>query len=391
MLNSEQRFLSELTTMSTINVLIIVDKFDYHGSSVNGPARYYSWLVSAIDKTKFHVTLCCLRKPGNSQKIFSDENISVKYLECSKFDPFTFVKIIKAIHETNAHILHLTGYASTTFGRIAALLTRTPTIVHEHWVDPDFSWPLALVEKVLSKVATTRAIAISQYAKRFLIDKKGVAEDNVAVIQNGIPLERFQSTSPESGQRMRARFGLSEQALVVGVIGMFHENKGHRSFIEAVALLKDEFPDAKFVLVGEGELRQELEQQVHSSQLDGHVMFLGEQHDIPAILQMLDVFVMSSLSETAPLSLLEAMAASRAIVTTDCGGPSEVISNGISGYVVPVQDTPALAEGIRITLRDEKKRKEWGEAARKESQRYDIRATVDQVQELYNTVYQRVR
>ena len=133
--------------MTKKNILIVTDKLDYHGASINGPARYYSWLLKEIDKEKYNLWFCSLRTQGPSHELFSGSKML--YLGHHKYYPFTFLKIITLIRENNIDLLHLSGYASDIFGRLASLFTKTPVIIHEHWVDPNFGGMVKVIDRLL--------------------------------------------------------------------------------------------------------------------------------------------------------------------------------------------------------------------------------------------------
>lgn len=365
-----------------IRVMILVDKFDYHGSYINGPSQYFSWIVPRIDKEKFQPFLCSLRSAGKSDVIFRKEGVEVEYFGLNKFDPRTLQRIVQFVRRNEIDLLHLTGYASTTFGRFAGRICGRPAIVHEHWVDPGIGKGLRTLERFLSPW-TDWAIAISDFAKRFLIEKKHVRADRIEVIPNGIPLDRFSNLPDEAGRKKREELCIPPESPVIGIVGMFHENKGHRYFLEAAAFVAKSFPDSVFLIVGDGDLRGDLERKVKESPLLKSVRFLGQREDIPEILRAMDVYVCASFSETFSLSLLEAMASGRGIVTTDCGGPSEMIRDGWSGFVVPSHDSGAIAEKVILLLGDASQRKTFGQNAAQESRKYDIRATVAGLESLY--------
>lgn len=372
--------------MKKINLLILVDKFDYHGSYINGPTRYFSWLVKEIDKEKFNVHLCALRGKGKSDNIFRGENIKVSYLNMGKYNPLTLFGVISFILREKIDVLHLTGYGATTFGRLAGGFCRKPTIIQEHWVDPNFGGIPGLIDQALS-MFTTRAIAISDYAKEFLIEKKWVAREKVVVIRNGVPLDKFCNAKETDGQQRREELGIPKDVKVTGIVAMLHENKGHKYFIDAASLVIKENPDTRFLIIGDGDLREPLKQQVAQLGLENHVLFLGHQDDIPVILKMLDIFVLASFSETAPLSLLEAMAAKKAIVTTDCGGPSEIVENGKTGFIVPIKDAQAIAEKIKYLIQNPSEAEALAKNASLESEKYNIAFVAEQIQKVYEEAY----
>jgi glycosyltransferase involved in cell wall biosynthesis len=366
------------------NILIVIDKLDYHGASINGPARYYSWLLKEIDKEKFNIWFCSLRKRGPSHELFAGSNML--YLGHHKYYPFSFISIIKIIKKYNIELLHLSGYASETFGRLAALYTKTPVIIQEHWVDPDFGGIIKLVEKRLSNI-TTRAVAISEFSKEFLIKQKGIPEGKVRIIKNGIPLSKFNIASKQSGLELKKNLGLDLTKKVVGIVGMLHENKGHSLFIQAAKQVIETYgEDVYFVIVGEGELREHLEAEILDKGIQTHVFLVGQQSDMPAVFQMLDIFTICSYVENAPLSLMEAMASGRSIITTDCGGPGEMIRSGENGLVVPVGDSKAIADGLIALLGDDEYCTNLGEQARNDSFKYDISRVAREFENIYDDV-----
>lgn len=363
-------------------VLLLVDKFDYHGSALNGPSRYFSWLAEHLDRDRFRPVVCALRGAGASDVLFRERGIEVRYLDLGRFDPRTVTRLLRLIREEDVDLLHLTGYGAMAFGRVAALLSGVPAILHEHWVDPDLNPLHALAERILS-LLPARAIAISEYAAEFLQEKKGISPADIALIRNGIPVSEFRDPPAGAGVAKRREFGIDADAPVVGVVGMFHYNKGHRYFLKAAALLKDSHPDIAFAIVGDGELRSELERYRDDLGLRDRVRFLGQQREMPAILDMMDLWVMSSNSETAPLSLLEAMAAGKPIVTTDCGGPSEIVRHEEHGLVCPTRDPEALAGAIARLLDHPEEAARLARNARRESERYSLSEMLRRLEDFY--------
>ena len=372
--------------MKKINILILVDKFDFHGSFINGPTRNYSWLLERLDPARYNAHLHALRSKGKSYEIFNRLGIEISYLGLGKFNPLTFFVIMQIIRDRKIDILHLQGYGSVLFGVLAGTNCRRPIIIKEEWVDPNISMLQSLLERILGSFAT-KAIAISEYARQYLIAKKGMNKEKIALIPNGIPLDEFRKTDKESGRSERKEFGISDNDTVIGIVGMLHINKGHRYFIEAAHAVVRQNSKTKFMIIGDGDLRQALEQQVTKLGLEDHVLFTGHQADMPKMLQALDIFVMASISETWGTSLVEAMAAGKAVITSDSGGPSEIIKDGLTGLIVPVKDPEAIAEKIMYLIDNPAQMLSLSENARKESEKFDIHHTVRQVQDLYESIF----
>jgi hypothetical protein len=161
--------------------MILVDKFDYHGSSINGPSRYFSWILPRIDRKRFQPFLCSLRSAWKSDVLFRQEGVEVEYFGLNKYNPWTLQRIVQFVRRHEINVLHLSGYGATTFGRVAAKLCRRPAIVQEHWVDPGIGRGQRILERFLSPW-TDWAIAISDDTKRFLVDKKHVQADRIGTL-----------------------------------------------------------------------------------------------------------------------------------------------------------------------------------------------------------------
>src|SRR6185295_18604140 len=139
-------------------------------------------------------------------------------------------------------------------------------------------------------------------------------------------------------------------------------HKGQRYLIDAAHLVVQQLPDARFVILGEGELREHLEKQVHEHHLEKHVWLPGFRTDVLGCIRSFDLFVMSSVTEGLGTSLLDAMAASRPIVATTAGGIPEIVEDGLNGLLVPPRDAHALAAAIVRALREPQLRDRLGAA-----------------------------
>ncbi len=187
----------------------------------------------------------------------------------------------------------------------------------------------------------------------------GIDPGRVVTVYEGIDLHRVQA---EPAVNIHAELWLPKQAPVVGAVAALTQEKGHRYLIEAAALVVREVPDARFVILGEGELRPALERQIKELHLDKHVVLPGFRADILSFVKSFDLFVMSSLFEGLGTSLLDAMALSKATVASDTGGIPEVVSHDETGLLVPPRDARALASAIAKLLREPERRERMGRA-----------------------------
>jgi glycosyltransferase involved in cell wall biosynthesis len=179
---------------------------------------------------------------------------------------------------------------------------------------------------------------------------------------------------------------LPEEAPVIGSIGRLNEQKGHRYLLDAAARVFATMPDARLVLVGDGDQEPALRAQAQALGIAPRVVFAGHRTDVPALLESFDVFCISSTYEGTPLTLFEAMAAGKAIVSTAVDGCREVLEHERTGLLVPPRDAEALGQALARALSDPDLRRSLAEAARRESVRYDVRECVERMQALYDEV-----
>ena len=191
-------------------------------------------------------------------------------------------------------------------------------------------------------------IAASEAIRRILL-VDGVPGERAITVHEGIDVERVASVAPVS---VHEAFWLPHHAPVVGNVAALVPHKGQRHLIEAAHLVVREIPDARFVILGEGELREQLERQVRDYHLEKHVLLPGFRTDVMGCLKGFDVFAMSSVTEGLGTSLLDAMACSRPIVATTAGGIPEVVADGETGLLVPPRDHAAMAGAIVRLLND---------------------------------------
>jgi glycosyltransferase involved in cell wall biosynthesis len=174
-------------------------------------------------------------------------------------------------------------------------------------------------------------------------------------------------------------------APIVGNVAALTDHKDHATLLEAAPLVLARVPEARFVVVGEGELRPALEARVAALGLGGRFILAGFRDDVDALLPAFTVFCLSSHSEGLGTSLLDAMNFERPIVATAAGGIPEAVEEGVTGRVVPIRDVQALADALVDVLSDEGRREVMGRAARR---RFEERFTADRMVEETLRVYE---
>jgi L-malate glycosyltransferase len=201
-------------------------------------------------------------------------------------------------------------------------------------------------------------IAASEAIRQMLIGD-GVPEERTVTVHEGIDVEHVVAAPLVD---VHHAFFLPHGAPIVGNVAALVPHKGQRHLIEAAHIVVQKLPDVRFVILGEGELREALERLVREYRLEKHVLLPGFRTDVLGCLKSFDLFVMSSVTEGLGTSLLDAMACARPIVATEAGGIPEVVSHGVTGLLVPPRDHAAMAAAIIALINDTTRRQQMGAA-----------------------------
>jgi L-malate glycosyltransferase len=280
----------------------------------------------------------------------------------------------EVVHAHDAHGVALASLA-LSLGR----LDRAPLLVASRRVDfhlqnNSFSrWKYRQVDCFVAASEAIRAMLIAD----------GIEADRAVTVHEGIDVDRVVA---EPATAIHAEFWLPTHAPLVGNVAALVPHKGQRHLVDAAALVVREVPDARFIILGEGDLRQALERQIKDLRLDKHVILAGFRPDVLAFHKGFDLFVMSSVTEGLGTSLLDAMASARAIVATQAGGIPEVVVDGVTGLLVSPRDHHALAAAIVRLLRDPALREQMGRAGfERVRTRFSAARMVDETVSVYRT------
>jgi glycosyltransferase involved in cell wall biosynthesis len=368
-----------------VSVVHVCDKFGVSGSSIHGVSRLFSWWFPRFDPTRFAVSLVGLKDREPASRLLEEQGIPVAHLARGRFDPRILKDLVSLVRTRGARILHVHGYASADFGRLAARATGAALVLHEHFADPRMPAYQALADRLLAGL-TDRAVAVSGSTRDFLVRERHVPAARVRVIWNGAPLADFAPVPPEQAAQTRAALGLAADALVVGSIGRLNEQKGHRFLLEAAPAVLREHPTARFLIAGDGDLALSLRRQAEVLGIGDRVLFPGHRTDVRELLGASDVICMPSLYEGTPLALFEAMAAARPVVASAVDGCAEILVDGATGILVPARDPVALSGALNRLLAEPSLRARLGEAAERASRGYDIQQTVRHIEDLYEEI-----
>lgn len=307
-------------------------------------------LVRGLDPESISSSVC-IREDSWMHGQLGNGHMDYMFLRDARaLDMGLLASMVRYIKSNKIDVVHSHEFFMNMYGSLAAYLSGIPciAIVHGH---VDYAAGKLRRRMAYRRVASaSHLVAVSnQLADRFS-KEVGVPESRIHTIYNGIETEKFRAGHDLDS--LRAELGIPRDAPVVGMVGNLYPVKGYKYFIKAMEIVRSEFPQAVFLVCGRGELRDELESLSAQCGLRDHIRFLGFRDDVPALLQLMDVFALSSLSEGLSLSILEAMAAGKPTVVTDVGGNSEIVVEGETGFLVPSEDEKKLAEKVCVLLRD---------------------------------------
>jgi glycosyltransferase involved in cell wall biosynthesis len=298
-------------------------------------------------------------------------------------------RMVQLIRHFKPDVLHTHMAKAGTVGRLAARICGVPLVVHTYhghvwhsYFSPARTRIFLTIERALGRV-TNRIIVIGD-GQRAEIASYGVAPmGKLVTIRLGLELGQFLDAERARGE-LRRELGIEADVPLVGIVTRLVPIKAPEVFLQAAVKIRAGLPKAQFVIIGDGERRQELETLTSTLRLNECVRFLGWRRDMVRVYADLDVVALTSLNEGSPVVLIEALASGRPVVSTAVGGVPEVVIHGETGLTVPVSDVAALADAILTLLRDPILAKRLGAVGRQHVYpRYDSSRLVDDVKSLY--------
>jgi glycosyltransferase involved in cell wall biosynthesis len=370
-----------------LKVLHVCDHLGWEGSRMHGVKRLFAWMLPRFDPALVKPALISLRRRDLSEETLDSLGVDISYLQRGKFDPATLTDLMKEIDRRKIDVLHLHGYGATTFGRLAAKFTRLPVVLHEHANLSVTPWFQQVADRLLAGT-TDIALAVSESTAEFVRGPRKVPAERVKVVYLGAPLEEFSRVrSAAEIAATRQELGLGPDDFAVGTVTRLHDSKGNEFLIAAARDVIAARPQARFVLVGEGPLLDDLKAQAHGLGLGDRFRFHGFHKDTAAVLSAFDLSVFPSLWEGTPLTVFEALAMGKPIVATDADGLLDVLTHERDAVIVPKRDAVALAGGLVRLIDSPEDRARLSVHARVTGRQYDIAAFVRKMERLYDLLH----
>jgi glycosyltransferase involved in cell wall biosynthesis len=346
-------------------------------------------LSTSLDPSRFEVHVASLQTRGALYEQVSSRGLPVSTYEiCSLVRSRTIrqqLRFAAYLKEHAIDIVHLYGFYPIVFGVPAARLARAPVVVTSIRDNGD-QWTKAqrLAQRFTCRLA--HCTLVNAEAVRTRLVAEGYRHRSIAVIRNGVDVNVDRRPDAPGGS-LRESLGLPSKAPLIVAVSRLNPLKGIDDFLEAARLLAGRFRTARFIVVGYGPSREELEVRAHLLGVADRVIFTGARLDVADILSQATISVAPSLSEALPNVVLESMAVGAPLVATRVGGTPEVVEDGVSGLLVPPCDAPALAAAIGHLLENPRIARRLGDAARmRAAGSFSMSRMVSETEDLYRSL-----
>ncbi len=361
-------------------------------------------VVTGLDRGRFKPVL--IAGPGG---LLTDEAVALKTVDVrivpsllrdihALNDLRALWELIRLFRQLRPKIVHTHSSKAGILGRLAAWLTGVPHIlhtVHGYGVTPaQPAWlrRVLIAFEWLAGRITTHWITVSQADRRQGLEWGLFSASQVSVVRPGIDPAPFAARVDwEERDRIRASLGIGPNHLLVGTVSCLKSQKCPEDYVRIAAHVCQRLPLARFVLVGDGALRPQIEALLRVRGLEERMTLLGWRRDVAALLKAFDVFVLTSRWEGLPCVLLEARASRIPIVATDVGGAAEAITDAAQGRLYQPGDVEAMADRVCRVLEDERYRRELRLGSDEIPEEFTIQETIKQYQSLYGYLMHAMR
>ena len=375
-----------------IRILYVIDALEFGGGE-----RGFSQLSTGIDKKRFKTYLAA-HPESKLEEMARLDNISFIPIDMDRKVNFkTIAQLLRIVNQHQIHIVHSMGARADFFARMA--VRKLPKISLVCTVAmPVEGFDIGFIRKIIYKIAdrfssryVTQFIAVSKALKDQLIRKRKIHSDRITVVHNGVELDQY-NPGMDASEKIRLLLGITDDYPIIGAIGRLVHQKGYSHFLQAAKQVYVEKKYVRFVIVGHGPEEDNLKSMAKSLGISHVCTFAGLRRDIPELLSTFEVFVLSSVLEGLPRIVIEAMAMGRPIVATDIDGVREELEDGITGLLVPPENSDSLAKSIIDLLTDKDKSVQMGINARRVAEeRFGVGIMLKNVEEVYEEILQQNR
>lgn len=367
--------------------ILYVDPF----TTAGGQEIYLLNILRGIDRENFIINIACPKQNALIGELRKIKNISFIHISmANKFDFISIIKLWRYIVNNHIDIVHLNGGRAGLIGRIASIFTYAKIVFTPHSLIFDYKQSYnsiktkiyIWIDKFLNKYTDYIITVCDEQAER-LKNQKHISPQKIITIYNGVDQNLFYPM--KKNKTILNKFNLNENILTIGFIGRLVNQKGLKYLFEACALIQKE--NWQLLIVGDGPYKHKLITLSKQHKIEKKIVFIGQRNDVYNILSIIDIFVLPSLFEGFPISILEAMAAEKPIIATNINGIPEAIQHKKNGYLIDSQNNKELASAITHLLTNPYERSRIAKNARETFlSRFTFNTMINKIGDLYRSL-----
>lgn len=367
-----------------IRVMLFTDSFLRGGTE-----GQFVRLVRSLDRTRYDILVGCLHRHGPLLKEVEPLGVPIVEFPINSLYNYRsaklFLRLVRLLHREQIQILHAFGFYSSIFTVPAGRIAGVPVVLasRRELLNLRGPWQQRAI-RVACKLATG-VIVNSHAASNDVICGGLVNRNRVELLPNCIDLQEFKPM--RHSDEIRQKLGISAASIVVGALGNLRPEKDLGTFLLAARGVRNMDPTVQFLVIGDGAGRDSLKRLADDLDLSDSVHFLSDRSDVPDLIAVLDILVMSSSTESFPNAILEAMAVGVPVIGTHVGGIPELVEEGQTGFLVPPKDPEAITLRILYLCQHPSQRLQMGRAARK---RVEDEFAIPKITEKLASIYERL-
>lgn len=349
---------------------------------VGGSEKLALEIVSHLDSDRFQPSVCALDLNGEMAGDLERMKIDYQVLYRKGFELGIFARLYRLFKKERIDLVHTHHFAQLFYAALPARLSGARIIHTEHEF---FSYMNNAFSRAMIRPLSAwceRMTAVGPEIADYFIQTIGVPKERVVTVPNGVDLD----TCEIDQASVRRDLGLAPSAIVVGTVGRLEPEKDHPTLFEAFRQLLPAVPEVRLLVVGGGSREDALRAYAKQIGIAEKMSFLGVRRDVPRLLAAMDLFVLSSVREGLPISLIEAMAARRPVVASNVGSIKDLVQNGQNGFLVAAGDVGAFAKTMKALVDNPALRRAMGEAGRKRAEEsFSLAAMMQTYETLYRS------
>jgi glycosyltransferase involved in cell wall biosynthesis len=367
-----------------INILHICET-----SGIGGAETVLYNIVSSLDKSRYNSVVLLYRTGWLYDKLRDIGTKTIVMADYHSWDIRLFLSIRRAVKDEHIHLIHSHLPDANAHSSIVGFFVGVPVITTYHGkisYSPNI-FNITRMKLSIVRRLSSRVVAVSNYLKNALSQVAGLPPGKIATIYNGIEMGQYDTSIDIIAKKKQ--LGLNPDDKIVGITANQRPDKGYEYFVRAAALINAKMPDVKFLLIGEeqADIKARLVKELKNPGFSDKVYFLGFRSDVRELLRIMDVFVLSSISEGLSIATIEAMAAGIPVIVTRSGGPEEIVIDGETGYLVPIKNEREIADkAIELLTHEELRAKISARAKENVRAKFNIENMISNYDNLYRDV-----